>query len=153
INIENFTFRTNENSSVNIYKPEGEKGNQMFSNSEENKVEKLEYLGDTESNLKELKISNQGGIVVFRCSNDNIAEYKSNEEEEINHSELLKKLNIEEEQIKIEISFDLLISLENGREYKTTISLNLPIEGVVEHGNAAKEITELDEFVFKRVKN
>ena len=40
-----------------------------------------------------------------------------------------------------------------GKEYKTTISLDIPVEGVVEKGTASKEITNLDDIVFKRTKN
>ena len=54
-------------------------------------IQTIKYDGDMESNLKSLKITNQGGIIAFRCANDKIAEYTSNEEE-INHNELLKKL-------------------------------------------------------------
>ena len=83
-----------------------------------------------ESNLKNLEISNQGGVVVFRYANDKIAEYISNEEE-INHNELLKKIGITEEQLKANINFDLTIKVESGKEYKANISLEMPIQGLI----------------------
>ena len=46
-----------------------------------------------QSNLKQMKISNQGGIIAFRCSNDNLKQFTSNDEE-INHQELLKRLKL-----------------------------------------------------------
>ena len=52
----------------------------------------------------QLKISNQGGIIAFRYSNDTISEYVSNDEE-INHSELLKKSNITEEDLNAKLNF------------------------------------------------
>ena len=71
----------------------------IFRNKEENVVESMEYKGDVESNLKQQKISNQGGLVAFRCSHDNLAEYQSNDEE-INHHELLKKAGIARRRFK-----------------------------------------------------
>ena len=53
-------------------------------------IQNIEYKGTLESNLKNLEIANQGGIVVFRYANDKVAEYTSNDEV-INHNELLKK--------------------------------------------------------------
>lgn len=44
-----------------------------------------------ETDQKSLKISNQGGLIIFRYANDKIAEYTSNDEE-INHMDLLKNL-------------------------------------------------------------
>ncbi len=51
------------------------------------------------------------------------------------------------------IYFDLVIKSEEGKEYKTTINLDLPIDDVVEQGTTSTEITNLDNFIFKRVKN
>ena len=50
-------------------------------------------------------VSNQGGIVEFRCANNNIGVYKSDEDTEINHGELLKKININEEDLYANIFF------------------------------------------------
>ena len=66
--------------------------NSIFKNTDENKVDKIEYLGSMQSNIKDLKIANQGGLVVFRYAISNVGTYISNEDIEINHSELIKKL-------------------------------------------------------------
>ena len=137
---------------MNIYKPDSQEEKVIFKNKEENKVQNLEYLGDLESNLKQLKISNQGGVIAFRVSNDNLTKYTTNDDE-VNHSELLKKAGITEETLKEKISFDLKINLESGKEYKTTVTIDLPVEGVVENGTASKEITDLEDIVFKREQN
>ena len=105
-----------------------------------------------ESDIKNLKISNQGGLIVFRYANDKISEYISNDDE-INHSELLKKSNITEEDLKAKITFDLTIKIETGKEYKANISLDMPIQGVIEKGTVSNEITDLTDIVFKRTKN
>ena len=152
INIDNIKVETKEQKNVNIYKPDSQEERVIFKNKEENKVQNLEYLGDLESNLKQLKISNQGGVIAFRVSNDNLTKYTTNDDE-VNHSELLKKAGITEETLKEKISFDLKINLESGKEYKTTVTIDLPVEGVVENGTASKEITDLEDIVFKREQN
>ena len=100
--------------------------------------------------MKNLKISNQGGLVAFRCSNNNIVEYKSNDEEII-HTQLLKNAGITEETLKMSLKFDIVIKLENQKEYKANVSLELPVNGVVEQGTASKEITDMTDIIFKRV--
>lgn len=152
INIDNIKVETKEQKNVNIYKPDSQEEKVIFKNKEENKVQNLEYLGDLESNLKQLKISNQGGVIAFRVSNDNLTKYTTNDDE-VNHSELLKKAGITEETLKEKISFDLKINLESGKEYKTNVTIDLPVEGVVENGTASKEITDLEDIVFKREQN
>ena len=104
------------------------------------------------NDLKNLKISNQEGIVAFRCANNKIGEYFS-DEEIINHNELLKKAKISEDILQIKLSFDLTMLLESGREYKANIILDLPNSGVVEKGTSSKEITDLKDIIFKRTKN
>ena len=99
-----------------------------------------------------MKISNQGGIIAFRCSNNKLAEYTSNDEE-INHQELLKNAGIKQEQLETKITFELNIELENQIQYQSTITLNLPVENVIEKGTQGKEITDLKKFIFKRINN
>ena len=97
-------------------------------------------------------MANQGGIIAFRCSNNNVTKYKS-DEEEINHSELLKKANIDNESLKIKLSFNLTIKLESGKEYQAEVNIELPTGNVVENGNTSTEITDLKDIVFKRIRN
>ena len=152
ISIENINIESENNKNIKMYRPDSQGENSIFKNTEENLVENIEYLGDLETNLANLKISNQGGIIAFRCSNDSVAEYKS-DDEEINHQELLKKCGILEQNLKFKIYFDLVIKLEEGKEYKTTIDLDLPIDGVVANGTTSKEYMNLTNFIFKRIKN
>lgn len=148
--IDNLQVEAKEKEKIKIYRPDTEEEKVIFKNKEENRVDKLEYLGDVESDLKALKISNQGGLVAFRCSYDNLTEFKSNEEQ-ILHTELLKKANVTLDDIKVKLTFDLTIKLESKKEYKTTITLDLPNENVIEDGVASSERTDLKEFIFKRV--
>ena len=152
VSVSNFQIEANKKENIKIYKPDANEEKLIFKNKDENIVESLEYTGDMKSNLKQLKISNQGGLVAFRCSNNNLAEYKSNEEE-INHKELLKKAEVKQEDLQIKITFDLNIKLEDGKEYKSTIDLEVPIDDVIDKGTTFIEITDLEKFIFKRVNN
>ncbi len=152
ISIENISVESDDDKNIKIYKPANGVENVIFKNTQDNIIQNIEYIGDLESNLSSLKISNQGGLIAFRCSNDNVAEYVS-DDEEINHQELLNKLGISNEELKFKLTFDLIIKLEEGKEYKTTINLHLPVDNVVEQGTVSKEYTDVSKFVFKRVKN
>lgn len=137
---------------VKIYRPDSQAENQMFNNQDTNVVEQIEYKGEMESNLKNLEISNQGGLLVFRCSYDNLAEYPSNDDV-IDYQQLLSKAGITNEELKAKLTFDFTISTENGKEYNTNISLDIPISDVVGQGTTSQEITDMSEFIFKRIKN
>lgn len=152
INIENFNIEANNKENIKIYKPDAQEEKVIFQYKDEDIVQNIEYLGDIESDLKNLKVSNQGGIIAFRCSNNNVVEYKSNDEE-IKHDELLKKSNVTNESLQMKLSFDLIIKLESGKEYQAKIEVELPTGNVVEEGTTSSEITDLEDIVFKRIHN
>ena len=138
---------------TNFYKPDSIDANLFFKNSPENSVTSLEYSGDVMSDVKNLKISNQGGIIAFRYSIDNVAEYTSNDDIEIEHKNLLSKANVDFNNLQSNISFDLTITLESGKAFKSNINLDLPLDNVVEEGVVSKEITDVEQFIFKRIQN
>jgi len=150
VTIDNFLVEKNNEFTTKIYMPSSSSVD-MFNNSEETISNKITYVGDIQSDLKKLKISNQGGIVAFRVTNENIGNYISNDLQEINYNELLKLCNVSEENIKARVTFDLNIKLTDGKEYKSTITVNVPAQNIVEQGTTSIEITNLDEFIFKRV--
>ncbi len=151
--IDNITVqKENEKGTINFYRPNTTESGGNYKNTQENLIQSIEYKGSLETNLKNLEISNQGGIVMFRYANDNIAEYVSNDEE-IKHSELLQKAGISEEALKTKISMDITIKIESGKEYKASTSFDLPIEGVVEKGTSSREILDTSDIIFKRIKN
>ena len=129
ITIDNIKVKKEiEKGTITLYRPNA--SGSLFRNTEENKIETISYVGDLQSNMQELKISNQGGIVSFRYSNNNVAELLSNEEV-INHTELLKKANVQEADLKATLSFDLTIELESGKNYKASLLFDMPVEGVI----------------------
>lgn len=150
--INNIKVDGQNSNKVKIYKPDSQVEKQMFTNEDSNVVEQVEYKGAMESDFKKLEISNQGGILAFRMSYDNLGEYTS-DEEVINHQQLLQKMGITNEQLKSKLSFDFIIKTENGKEYSTNVSLDLPVGDVVGQGTTSKEITDMSQFIFKRIKN
>lgn len=149
VTIDNIQVESNQKDKINIYRPDELEEKLIFKNKEENIVEKIEYLGSMESDIKQLKISNQGGLVAFRVSIDNLTTYQSNEEE-INHYELLKKTGVNTQDLEIKLTFDLNIEIEEGKEYKATIVLNFPVGNVIEEGTTSTEITDMKDIIFKR---
>ena len=151
IDIENIIVsKQNEKGILKIYKPDVTNPNVIFSNKEEDEIQNITYVADENADMKNLKITNQEGIVAFRIANNKIAEYVANDEE-INHNDLLKKTNITLEELKINLQFDFIISLNSGKKYKSTINLELPLEGVIEKGTDSKELIDMEKYIFKRM--
>ncbi len=132
---------------VNIYRP----NTGIFNNKEEYKIDKeLVYVGDEASNLENLKIANQGGLILLRCINENLGDYISDVDEEIRHDgTLLGKIGLSNEEIKFSISFDIIIELKSGKKYKTEIEAKMPSGNLIEEGTTNYQINGND-IVFKR---
>ena len=144
--------KTDSIGETKIYKPvEDEKV--MFKNTNENETEEIVYTGELESNIKQQKISNQGGIIAFRYAINNLSNYISNENEEVDYGKLLQLTNIKEENIKTTISFDFMITLTTNRKYQTNIQIDIPAKEVIEKGVAGIELTEFNNLIFKRIEN
>lgn len=152
--LDNFNIaKKPNNGEVKIYKPVDEAVS-LFKNIDENIIEELKYTGSKTTNSKKLEISNQGGVIALRCANDNIGIYTSNDEQEINYKELIKKMNIKEDDLKIELFFDITIKLDSGKAFKAeNIKLELPNHGIVEKGTVGYEYTNIDNIIFKRIEN
>lgn len=138
--------------SLKFYKPSKNK-NSIFENTQDYEGTQIIFNGDKSTNIQDLKISNQGGRIAFRCANQDLITYKSNKGKEIVYSELLKKLKINNEDLKSTINFDITIELDSRKSFKGTFSIDLPIDDVVSEGRTAVEITDFKDTVFKRVEN
>lgn len=144
--------KTNNVGETKLYKPvEDEK--KMFINLPENEISEITYFGELQSNIKKLKISNQGGVIAFRYGINNISKFISNSAEEINHSQLLQLSNVKEEDIKTKIIFDVTIKLITNRKYQSTVNVEIPTNEIITKGTNGIEITELNDVVFKRIEN
>lgn len=153
--IEIGNFKINEKSKVGdlkILRPTGELKN-LYQYSKEDYLDRsIEYIGGVNDDLKSLQINNKGGIIGFRAELENLGNYISNEDEQIVYDgNLLSKINVSFEDIKNNISFDVIIKTNNNISYKTTITINLPVGDLITNGNSSVEITGLEELVFKRV--
>jgi len=134
-----------------IYMPTVEEG-KTFENSEKYVVKNsLEYVGDTATDIKNLKIANQGSTVLFRHSNMNLGTYQSNDDEQIEHSgRILGKANVNVENINNQVSFDLTI-VTNAHSYKANISIELNLDNLINNGVVSFEKTDCSDIVFKRI--
>lgn len=153
VDIKNINIsKSKEKGIVALYKPvQDEK--RMFVNKEENEITEITYEGDLESNIKEQKISNQGGIIAFRYGINDISQYVSQDAEEIDHSQLLKLTDITEDDLKTTLTFDIIINLTSGKKYQAPISIDIPIDEIIEKGTVGIDKTDLNNIIFKRIEN
>lgn len=149
--IDNININENPQiGNIEIYRPSTD-SLQTYSYGEEYKItDKVEYLGDTKADIKNLKISNQGNTLILRVLNKTGKMYTSNEEEFEHSGKLLNKVDISYEEIKSKISFDLTIMLESGLSFKANIKLDLPVGDISKEGSSNLEITDMKDIVFKR---
>lgn len=111
----------------------------------------LTYTGAAVDNAKTLEICNQGGGIYISFANLGLGNYKSNDDEEIEQGgTILEKMNIKDEDLKFRVSFDLIIEVQD-KSYKTTLTLDLPEEGIVGQKETHREITDFSKTVFKRL--
>lgn len=135
---------------IEIYRPSTD-SLQTYNYEEEYKIiDKIEYVGDTKADIKNLKISNQGNTLILRVLNKTGKNYKSNEKEFEHSGKLLDKVGIKYEQIKAKVSFDLTITIESGTSFKANIQIDLPVGDISKEGSSSLEITDIKDIVFKR---
>ena len=138
---------------IKIYKPALNE-NVLFENTDENIIEELEVKGTKSTDAKKFEISNQGGVMTFRCANNNIGTYMSNDDEEINYNNLISKLNIDENSLISRIKFNITITLNSGKIFKAeNVEIQIPNEGIKENGTVGHEYLDLQSIVFKRIEN
>lgn len=153
ITFDNFVVSKGELGEAKIYRPTGELEN-LYNHSEQNYIgDKITYLGDRIDDLKNLQISNKGGVVGFRLALENLGNYVSNEDTEIVYDgSLLNKINITNDNIKTKLAFDISIQTNNNVTYKGNVSLETPAGDITVEGSSNLEITNFDNVIFKRVK-
>lgn len=111
----------------------------------------LTYKGEKETNLDELKISNQGSIILLRSVNQNVCEVRSNDEEIVHDGTLLAKGNANSEDLNYKLSFDIIIETSRNIKYKGTITIDLPAGDVQTQGKTQLEKTDFSDVIFKRM--
>lgn len=153
VEINNISInKQNKAGETKLYKP-AQNEKRMFTNIAENEINNITYKGELQSNIKELKISNQGGIVAFRYAIDNLSQYISEKDVEIDHSKLLKLTNIKQEDLQTNLKFDIKIKLASGKIFQTTVELEIPSDKIIEEGTVGIEKADLGNIIFKRIEN
>ena len=153
VKIENIQIKNGpKEGAIKVYMPNSSDG-RLFTYSDNYVIEEsVEYRGATTSNPKTLEIGNQGGNVLISFVNTGLGTYESTEDTEIKHDgTLVAKMGKTEENLKFTASFDLVISVKN-KSYRTNINIEMPSDGLFEKGISTNEITNKEQFVFKREK-
>ena len=138
---------------VKIFKPTAKGEKTIYAYNDEDVVaNKLEYIGKEKSDVAKQEIANQGGMLMFRVTNDSIGRYTSEEDAEINHNgSLIKKADINKEEIQFKLSMDIIIQLKSNKQYKTNFQVDLPIDKLIEEGTSSYEKNDCSDLIFKRI--
>ena len=153
ITIENFALtKSPQKGEVTIYRPTGELEN-LYTYSEQNYLnESLTYTGAAIDDLKTLEIANTGGVIGCRVALNNLGTYISNESTEITYDgTLLQNIGVTLEEIKLQLSFDILIETNQNVIYKGSMSVDLPGEDMIQNGSSNFEIKDFGDVIFKRM--
>ena len=149
IEISNIQIQNPTLGNIQIYRPSN--SDQDYEYKEEYIINKsIEFKGDIKSDLKNLKISNQGGRILFRVLNNTGKIYSSNESEIKHDGTLLNKVGITNEDIQFNIIFDIKIELESGVTFCGNVKIDLPKENIINQGTTSLHETELKNVIFKR---
>lgn len=159
ISIENIKIMSApKKGKVNFYRPNNVEGVAYTYNDDLILDGKIIYYGDSQTSLKNLTISNQGGTISFRSCVQEIGEIAidtESQEKEVGYSNkgtLLKDAQIKVADIKYNLGFDIFIELVDGKIYKGYVNITLPVENVESNGVNGVEMVDLENVVFKRTK-
>jgi hypothetical protein len=153
IKFDNFSIdKSPQKGNIKLLRPTGDLNN-LYTYSEQNYLEdNITYYGAQIDDMKSLEIANNGGILGFRFSLEDLGSYVSNDNDEITYDgKLLSNLGISVEEIKFDVSMDVTITTSDGISYNGRISLDLPIDSVIDEGSSSTEITDFSDVVFKRI--
>lgn len=115
--------------------------------------EKVEYIGSKETNLKleNMTIANQGGLIKLSVILNDLGKITYLEDDNVMaDGTLLNRLQLSKEDVKVKVSFDMIMELSGGNTFKTTIFLELPTGDIVTEGVSTNEI-DVSKLVFKRI--
>lgn len=153
ISFTNFKNNLNPESTFKVYRPTGDLDKLYLYSEEDYRETTIEFFGTIKDDMKNLEIANIGGMCGFRIANENIGEFISNEEnQEVSYDgKLLEKIGVTEQDIKLQISFDIIIEVDSGIKYKGTIVVDMPGENLIQDGKSTIEINNFDNVIFKRI--
>lgn len=134
---------------ISFYLPESEEQTYQYIEKKEI-VSDIAFEGDTQSNISELKIANQGGNILFRVVNKTGKRYLSNDDELKHDGTLLSKVGLTQEDVQMQISFDIVIHLESEVSFVGKVTLNLPSGDIATQGISSLEKNQIEDIIFKR---
>ena len=150
--IENIRIKSKKENNINVYMPSNVEKKKFLYEDNFKVKDNLTYKGASQDDQKNLEIGNQGGRVLFRIVNQNVAEYVSNEETEILYDgKLLKNLGVSNETLEFNMSFDVIIET-NIAKYKGKINIDFPCGDILENGVCNITKTDFKDVAFKREK-
>ena len=97
-----------------------------YKNSTENYLDKeIEYAANTSDNMEKQEFCQDGGMIAFRISNKDLANYISNEDTEIQYNGmLLDKAQISQDDIKLKATMDITLIVSEKEKYKYLYLMN-----------------------------
>ncbi len=120
VSLENFQIvKSPQKGTVEILRPTADLEN-LYLNSVQNYLnDKIVYQGAKLDDMKSLEVSNNGGVVGFRLSLKDLGKFVSNDENiEITYDgRLLSNLGVNLEEIKLSLSFDIIITTSENVSY------------------------------------
>lgn len=135
---------------IKIYKPSTE-DEKTYKNSTENEIqENLIYKGKEKSSVKNLEVANQGGLILFRYTIEDLGQFYTDAEEIKHDGTLLSQTDVNYSELECKVSFDLSIKLKSETIYTGNVVLNLPAGNIIEEGISHYEKTNLKDIIFKR---
>lgn len=155
ITLDNFkVISKSQKGDLKLYRPTGD-FNSLYSYSEQDYLNSnLVFTGSKIDDLKNLEISNKGGVMAFRTTLENLGNYTSNEDTEIVYDgSLLQKIGVSLEDIKFSMEMDITIQTSENVSFKGTVKLDFPVGDIVANGSSNIEITDFSNIIFKRVQN
>ena len=150
VSLENFHFTDPKIGNTRVYMPNSTEGS-LFSYEDNYLINRsLTFNGAKQENSKTLEISSQGGNVIFRVANTEVGEYVSNDDAEIAHNgSLITKTDATLEDLKIQISFDVVIKT-NISTYRGNVKLDLPCGDIFAEGTSQLDKKDCSDIIFKR---
>ena len=150
VKVENIYITNPNKGTIEKYMPNPSEGKLFLYEDNLKIVDSLTYNGAEENNTKKLQIANQGGTILFRVVNRNISEFMSNDDSELKYDgTLLKRTNVNLNDVKVQMSFDLIIKT-NKTTYKGKVNIDLPCGNIEEDGVSKSIKTSFEDIIFKR---
>ena len=105
------------------------------------------YTGATVDTLKSLEIRNEGGMIGFQISLEDLGNYTSNESVTYNGS-LLSQIGITNEDMQFSMSFDLTITLDSNISFVGTFHIDLPTGDIIHEDEPYIKLNHFEDVIF-----